>query len=152
MLILTSQGSLSAYPYSIALLRKDNPNTSFPSNLSSEELGAWDVFPVEETEQPEIDTLSQYLEEATPIFIDGSWKQQWSVFQVSDEEVAKRTAQQARSVRGSRDAELTSTDWTQLADAPVDSSVWAVYRQQLRDIPQQSGFPWDVVWPEGYQD
>jgi hypothetical protein len=42
---------------------------------------------------------------------------------------------------------LKESDWTQVADAPVDQSAWADYRQALRDVPQQSGFPQEVVWP-----
>ena len=34
-----------------------------------------------------------------------------------------------------RDTELARTDWTQVADAPVDKSAWATYRQALRDLP-----------------
>jgi hypothetical protein len=57
-------------------------------------------------------------------------------------------ADPADTVRAERDAKLTASDWTQLADAPVDDLVWAVYRQALRDVPQQEGFPLNVVWPE----
>jgi hypothetical protein len=46
-----------------------------------------------------------------------------------------------------RNAQLARTDWTQLPDAPVDKVAWATYRQQLRDITNQSGFPWNLVWP-----
>ena len=42
---------------------------------------------------------------------------------------------------------LQSSDWTQLADSTVDSQAWAEYRQQLRDLSKQPGFPDDVVWP-----
>jgi len=55
--------------------------------------------------------------------------------------------QQANEVRTQRDALLAQCDWTQVADAPVDAQTWADYRQALRDIPQQSGFPEDVTWP-----
>lgn len=36
----------------------------------------------------------------------------------------------------------------ELADAPVNSLAWAVYRQALRDLTKQDGFPWSVVWPD----
>ena len=42
---------------------------------------------------------------------------------------------------------LTESDWTQVADAPVDQAAWATYRQALRDIPSQAGFPNEVTWP-----
>lgn len=50
-------------------------------------------------------------------------------------------------LRNKRNQLLTATDWTQVADAPVDKAAWATYRQALRDIPQQEGFPDNVVWP-----
>ena len=53
----------------------------------------------------------------------------------------------AAEIRTERDAKLTESDWTQVADAPVDQTAWATYRQALRDIPSQAGFPNEVVWP-----
>ena len=57
------------------------------------------------------------------------------------------TEQLAAQVRSERDRRLKESDWTQVADAPVDAAAWATYRQALRDIPQQSGFPSDIDWP-----
>jgi hypothetical protein len=50
-------------------------------------------------------------------------------------------------IRSERDFLLKKSDWTQLPDAPVDQTAWAAYRQELRDIPQQKGFPENVTWP-----
>ena len=50
-------------------------------------------------------------------------------------------------VRLERDGLLLTSDWTQLPDATVDQSAWAAYRQALRDMPQQAGFPDNVTWP-----
>ena len=54
----------------------------------------------------------------------------------------------AEQIRSKRNALLAATDWTQVPDAPVDQAAWATYRQALRDIPQQDGFPTNIVWPE----
>lgn len=54
----------------------------------------------------------------------------------------------AAEVRKERDAKLTESDWTQVADAPVDQTAWATYRQALRDIPEQAGFPNTINWPD----
>jgi hypothetical protein len=62
------------------------------------------------------------------------------------EEIAA-LAPTADEIRAQRNALLSACDWTQLADAPVDDLAWAVYRQALRDIPDQPGFPANVVWP-----
>ena len=52
--------------------------------------------------------------------------------------------------RAQRDAMLISCDWTQLADVPLADerrAAWAQYRQALRDITSQPGFPWSIEWP-----
>ena len=57
---------------------------------------------------------------------------------------------QAALIRQQRNAALAETDWTQLADAPFSMEEQAVirdYRQSLRDIPQQAGFPGEYVFP-----
>src|SRR6056297_3795101 len=54
----------------------------------------------------------------------------------------------ADEIRSERDKLLAATDWTQVADAPVDQAAYAEYRQALRDVPEQAGFPSDVDWPE----
>lgn len=50
-------------------------------------------------------------------------------------------------IRNKRNYLLDKSDWTQVDDSPVDKIAWATYRQQLRDITLQTGFPTDVVWP-----
>jgi hypothetical protein len=56
--------------------------------------------------------------------------------------------EKAAEIRAERDALLAATDWTQLPDVPeAIREAYAVYRQALRDIPEQAGFPDDVQWP-----
>jgi hypothetical protein len=59
----------------------------------------------------------------------------------SDKEVADQ-------VRAERDRLLAASDWTQVADAPVNKLAWSTYRKALRDLPKQEGFPHSVVWPK----
>ena len=60
---------------------------------------------------------------------------------------AARDADQAKSARSSRNEKLKESDWTQVIDSPVDQTVWATYRQALRDVTAQEGFPWTIIWP-----
>jgi len=54
----------------------------------------------------------------------------------------------AVKVREQRNEKLAATDWTQAADVPQSiKDNYASYRQALRDVPSQSGFPNQVVWP-----
>ena len=52
------------------------------------------------------------------------------------------------NLRKERNYLLRDSDWTQVPDAPVDAAAWAVYRQQLRDLPANTTDPRNVVWPE----
>lgn len=71
----------------------------------------------------------------------GSSSEQERVFPAQPVEEA------AAEIRYERDKLLSACDWTQVADAPVDSAAWATYRQALRDVPGQEGFPQNIVWP-----
>ena len=54
-------------------------------------------------------------------------------------------------VRSIRDQLLKESDWTQTLDAPLteeQKEAWRVYRQALRNVPAQEGFPENVTWPE----
>jgi hypothetical protein len=68
-------------------------------------------------------------------------------FLVWQSDQSDRTINQAKDVRQQRTEKLKDSDWTQVADAPVDQAAWAEYRQALRDVTAQSGFPWTIVWP-----
>lgn len=60
----------------------------------------------------------------------------------------KEAADLAMRARSERDYLLAMSDWTQVSDAPEFSNdAWRGYRQDLRDIPEQSGFPRSIVWP-----
>lgn len=50
--------------------------------------------------------------------------------------------------RAKRDFLLEKSDWTQVADVPVDKAAWAEYRQKLRDLPNQPGWPSEINWPK----
>jgi len=79
-----------------------------------------------------------------PVFTDGETT---AVEQEAAYKAAK-DAEQAKSVREQRDQKLKDSDWTQVADAPVNKETWATYRQALRDLTAQAGFPWDMTWPD----
>jgi hypothetical protein len=60
---------------------------------------------------------------------------------------AGEDSRKAVEVRSERNAKLTATDWTQVADTTADKTAWATYRQALRNVPTQAGFPWTIEWP-----
>jgi hypothetical protein len=148
MYVLAPNQTVETFPYSIGDLRRDNPNTSFPRNPSEEMLAGWSVFPVIEQEPPSFNPATQNLNQVNPILVDGEWLQAWEVTDFSSEEIAERTEAKAAEVRADRNQRLAACDWTQLPDSPADHEAWAVYRQALRDLTSQAGFPWNINWPE----
>ena len=95
--------------------------------------------------------------------IEGKWYTKWnlgpSFFDTEDAEgnvttaaqneaayKAAKDAEQAKSVRSSRDAKLSETDWRFRSDM-TPSQAWKDYCQALRDVPSQAGFPWTIEWP-----
>ena len=68
------------------------------------------------------------------------------VREMTPEELAS-TLPTEEEVRMQRDGLLKVTDFRMVTDAPWDTTAWATYRQALRDITTQEGFPTNVVWP-----
>ena len=63
------------------------------------------------------------------------------------EELQNRIDTQWNAIRSQRNQMLKDSDWTQVADVPVDKTVWATYRQALRDITKQPD-PFNITWPK----
>jgi hypothetical protein len=60
----------------------------------------------------------------------------------------KELQQQTREALMERKAKLVASDWTQLPDVPISTkTAWATYRQELRDITAQAGYPTEITWP-----
>jgi len=147
-LVKITNGNVDTYPYSVGQLRRDNPNTSFPKQIPADILESYGVLSVTFTDMPSIDDRTQKIDqEATPSLVSGAWTVGWTTSSKTVDETAEYDANMAASNRGTRDNLLSQSDWTQVADAPVDATVWATYRQALRDITDQAGFPNDINWP-----
>ena len=126
--------------------RKLNSNTSFPYPISAETLSEFGADVVLEGPQASPTRYQTAFSDGVEE-IDGKWYTKYSVADLDDEAKAAKDAEQAKSVRQSRDQKLKDSDWTQVADAPVNKEDWAAYRQALRNLPEQEGFPWTVTYP-----
>jgi len=138
-------------------LRRWLHETGGPSyeTLTPEVMEAIGVDPVFEGPQATGGTVYQYsMRQGVEQQADGKWYTKYvlgPVFSNAEDEAAykaRKDAEQADGVRRQRNEKLVECDWTQLADAPANNAAWAIYRQALRDIPLQDGFPWVVTWPE----
>lgn len=105
----------------------------------------------QKTENPSPNTAKKYAELAewctnnNAMIVDqGDYYEAVPVPEPTEEELAS-------IIRGNRDAKLSETDYLVVPDYPISEENLAevkVYRQALRDITEQTGFPKDVIWPD----
>ena len=88
-----------------------------------------------------------------PVFVDTT-DETGNVTTATQHETAYKAAKdtdQAKSVRTTRDTKLAECDWRVIKAAETATTLdaaWATYRQALRDVTAQSGFPWTITWPD----
>jgi hypothetical protein len=144
-----SDGNIAQYPYGTDMLILQNPTVVFPKLITRKIMATYNVYQVLPEPKPEM-SYTQDAVENNPIFYDNEWHQTWIVYDLSQEEIDARTSQKANEVRSQRDNLLQATDWRVIKATETntpESAEWMQYREDLRNIPQQEGFPWTVIWP-----
>lgn len=144
MYVKTHAGAVVRYPYGVDDLRRDNAGTSFPDVISDQMLADYGVFRVTELPRPQSNAMTQdCIHDAEPRLQDGAW-----VIGCRIED--KPVEEAARNVRSQRDKFLSECDWVIIMHTEKGTNIpapWEIYRQSLRDITAQSGFPHNVQWP-----
>ncbi|NDD55674.1 hypothetical protein EBZ39_17715 [bacterium] len=148
MLIQIENGKPVNYAVVEENFRQLFPNTSFPAILTADVVEPFGFGMYEFSPQPTAGKYEKVVEIDAVKDEGGVWRQTWSVVAMSDEEKAAADNSKQQEVRWQRDTKLRQSDFTQLPDSPeTNKAVWATYRQALRDVPTQAGFPWEVQWP-----
>jgi hypothetical protein len=146
MLLIKATGStVEAYPYSLGLLRKDNPNTSFPKQPSVADMAAFNVYPVTEA-NPTVGEGQHLVKVWTPTLVGGDWVLAHEAVDLTSDEVAEATAVLAADAREKRDGLLAATDFYALSDVVMTIEMTA-YRTLLRNLTTQADFPTEINWP-----
>jgi len=128
-------------PYSLSQLKLDLAPTSIPSGyLPDDFLRQYNVYRVKQTPPPECGELQVAIPNEIPELSSEGWEVTWTVIDLPETEAEE-------VVRKKRNAFLEETDWTALSDNTLTPEM-ASYRQALRDITDQAGFPYEVDWPE----
>lgn len=140
MYVKVVSGSVDTFPYTLDQLKSDNPDVSFPASIPDATLADFDVYPVTKVDPPEHDMNVVSVTMANPTLVNGSWTMAWT-------QSNRPEAEAALNVRVERDRLLTETDYLALSDRTMSDDM-RVYRQALRDVPTQAGFPQNVTWPE----
>ena len=150
MYVLTENNAVVTYPYTLRMLRTDNPNVSLPKHIADEDLASFGVYRVSFDEGADIDVRTQKnVASNTPILRDGEWVIESSVVAKTQDEIDDYDEQKAISVRLQRNELLSKTDFYALSDVTMSAEMVA-YRQSLRDITSHPNFPnlQDTDWPE----
>lgn len=92
-------GVVVDYPYGLRELQRDNPNTSFPDQMSEEAQQGWGIFPVAPRNPPAHDPVTQNCVRITPTLEDDAWVETWEVSAASAAEIAQRTAERRAGMR-----------------------------------------------------
>jgi len=143
----TQDGQVTKFPYTIGDLHKDNPQTSFPRRIPDEMLASYEVFEVVVGAAPSIDeTTYRAVRADTPTYAGDKWHLEWSVVEKTPEEKQNYYNASSARVRAKRNQLLSDSDWMALSDNTMTTE-WASYRQALRDLTAQEGFPHTVEWP-----
>ena len=134
------------YPYTLTDLRFANHSVKFPAEITDAIAAEYHCFPVQPTE-PATAPAGKKNERSLPENIDGMWFERWKLVDLTLEEIEA----QWNVIRAERNAKLSASDWTQLADASLTETKkaeWATYRQDLRDLPSTQNDPFNIVWPK----
>jgi len=116
----------------------ETTNTSV-RKLSEAQRVEFGVSRLKRVTPPFFDVDTQTRVEGAPVLTDGVWVQNWIVTEEPEES-------KGINIRRTRTTKLAATDWRALSDTTM-SSEWTTYRQALRDIPEQAGFPNTITWP-----
>lgn len=147
MYVKITEGKVEKLFYSVKEFREAHLELSIPKNISDNDLKSYGVYKVIELPEPKYNHRTHKAVTQPPELIDGEWTMSSLVMPKEQIEIDNENEQKKHTVRLNRNMLLSVCDWTQLADAPVNKDAWATYRQALRDITAQEGFPWDVTWP-----
>lgn len=150
MFIQIKDGQPFGYAVVEENLRMLFPEVKFPTTFSPSDVEPYGFGMFEFTQIPEVPRFKKLIE-LTPVKKEnGIYYQTWGFEDMTEAEQIESTEKQANDLRLRRKYTLMDCDWTQLSDVILSEEnkiKWNTYRQSLRDITLQEGFPWDVVWP-----
>ena len=96
-----------------------------------------------------VDDSIYYIENNVPVEIPLKTNE-YSVFDFNTKQWVLDQSLAINAINEQRKQLLYASDWTQIPNGPLTTeqqAAWATYRQELRDIPSQSGYPFNVIWP-----
>ena len=144
MFVKASGSEILEYPYKLENLKRDYPHITFPDHVPEHMLADYQIYEVFKGSRPAAAVDSETLmQNSLPTLRDGKWFLDYSIVQ-TPEEIA------SENVRHRRENYLVDCDWVVIRHQELGTAIpeeWLTYRQLLRDVPAQEGFPYDITWP-----
>lgn len=146
MYILTHEGACIQYPYPVSQLLADNPQVSFPTEMTDDVLSEWGIHRVHVTELPAYDINSERVVEDTPILLDGAWHQAWKVIDLTPEELASKAAQLREEAKANRQAAVDAIVVTTLSGKQFDGDEISQTRMARAIVALQAAGAPSITW------
>jgi hypothetical protein len=154
MLIKLENGIPVGNPIDEKNFRTLHNNTSFPRSLTVDCVEPFGYGLYQYTRPPVPGTHFK-VEETVPVKnSDGIYMQTWETKAMSAEEIEKSTELKKVEIKRLRDEKLKASDWTMMYDVRENDrysdefiQAWLNYREDLREISTQKGYPWNIRWP-----
>lgn len=163
MFVKAKGSKILEYPYEMAHIKRDFKGVMFSGNQPSDKFMERhdihkvyeDVKPIPEsnnpTNLPTYNAITHYIERAKkPKLVDGKWTVRWLKKKKEQRFIDIAIKKEKKIQIDKRNELLNSSDWIVVKSLETNSEVpkeWIEYRQKLRDITEQKGFPLDIDWP-----
>jgi len=129
------------------------PNISFPKPLTPYVIDTYGFDVILEGSRPQVTPPYETLVRQGIEEIKGKWFTKYAIgpiFTNQEDEDSYRLnidTQASEGIRTNRNNLISKSDWMGCSDF-IMSNEWKQYRQDLRDITTQEGFPHNVEWPD----
>ena len=145
--VQTSSGSFARHIRDeFESIRWDETNKTSVRKLPDDKRVEFGISRLQMVTPPAFDSASQTRGEGDAVLVGDVWTQSWVVTDLAGDDLDSAQEEAANTIRSSRDSLLAATDWQALSDITMTDEMTS-YRQALRDVPAQAGFPNTIDWP-----
>lgn len=147
--LLDQTGAVKTYPYSVAQLRKDNPDTSIPKSPSDDLLADFGVYPVADTPAPVTTDAEKAYHTGNVTLVNGQWEREWAVRDKTAGELEQEREQRKTQLNSERDRRISGgfvwSGYTFQSDADSRENISGAATSAVAYIVS-GGDPAEVYW------
>jgi hypothetical protein len=107
MFVKIKNSQVDVFPYTTRDLKRANPNTSFPNEISEETMALFDMYPVTTAEVPSYNKDTQMLTKSNPEMINNKWVLNWIINEKTPKQLAEDSAVIKHQINQERDRRIS---------------------------------------------